>query len=221
MKNISNAPFELFWNLLIEEANSKRASSSTLYKRKFDGKTRSVSAMHSRKSFGMEKPQQKPQESPRGSSSRSSISSGDRCYCYQQTDAFQISPNPVVIRPNCSETFTVTFAPVLVLNHKIFLESFVKNLNPASKPIEILIRANSLLPKYHFDLETSDYMKNRRKGKKICGDLAREDVRVVEFEAVGLRIPVVRYAVKLIFIALSNDFRLQEIQHRKSHKRKF
>lgn len=125
----------------------------------------------------------------------SSLGSFDICYCELQSDMFTITPNPTKIQPNATETFTVEFKPMILLNYKVHLISFVNKLSPCCEPLDILIRANTLMPKYHFDLSPSDYLKTRRfEIKKVCGstDFDKANVRVIEFEAVGLKIPVMK-----------------------------
>lgn len=102
-------------------------------------------------------------------------------------------PNPVIIQPKCTQTFTITFTPFIVLNHKVCLTASIQDMSSNCKPLEIIVRGNSLMPKYHFELEQSDYLSTRRKGKQLCGEETNtSDVRVVEFEAVGLKTPIIR-----------------------------
>lgn len=106
---------------------------------------------------------------------------------------FNITPNPIVIQPNCTQSFAVTFAPLVTLHYKVLLNGHIKNANNDCKSLTINVRGNSLMPKYHFDLERSDYLTTRRKCKRMCGeDVKLSDIRVVEFEAIGLKTPVIR-----------------------------
>lgn len=126
--------------------------------------------------------------------------------------AFVVTPNETVVEPKATQTFTLTFSPMEIGDFKVFLRSDLSNLSPTCSPLEILVKTKSLLPLYHFDLESSDYIKNRRK-QKICGETLNENTRVVEFEAIGLGAPVIRFAVvTFVFILLSTDFS-QKISH--------
>lgn len=99
---------------------------------------------------------------------------------------FSISPEKASIPPDSTETFTVTFAPVDVFDYKIQLKSNIENKSPQLGEIEIEVKARSILPVYCFELDPSDYVEKRRRGKKICNDLLDENTKVIEFESVGL-----------------------------------
>lgn len=107
-------------------------------------------------------------------------------WCEYHNLPFSITPAKVAIDPNNTETFKVVFAPNDVFDYTVLLKSFVENKEPELKEIEIKLKARSILPKYCFDLEPSDYVATRRRGKKMCNDLWDENTQVIEFESIGL-----------------------------------
>ena len=106
---------------------------------------------------------------------------------------FVVTPDKTTIEPNSKKTLTVTFAPLDVFDYVVKLKGFVENKDPAAKEIEITVKARSILPLYCFDLEPSDYVETRRRGRKTCNELLNENTRVVEFESIGLGIICTRY----------------------------
>lgn len=99
---------------------------------------------------------------------------------------FLIEPKAAVILPNEDQTFTVFFTPVDVYDYVIQLKSTISNRAPEVPEIEIVVKAKSILPLYCFELEPSNYLIERRKGKKLCNDLLDQNTKIVEFESIGL-----------------------------------
>ncbi|RZC43112.1 hydrocephalus-inducing protein -like protein [Asbolus verrucosus] len=99
---------------------------------------------------------------------------------------FTITPEKANIAPEAKETFTLTFAPVDVYDYLIQLKATIENKSPLMKDLEIKVKARSILPLYCFELEPTNYISEKRKGKKLCKDLFDDNSKVVEFESVGL-----------------------------------
>lgn len=99
---------------------------------------------------------------------------------------FKISPERANIQPETKYKFTVTFEPLDVFDYIVQLKSIIVNKSPEASEIEIDVKARSILPVYCFELESSNYVQEKRRGKKICNDLYDENTKVLEFESVGL-----------------------------------
>lgn len=104
---------------------------------------------------------------------------------------FTITPNVASIAPYTSQTFKVTFHPSDVFQYVAHLQSNMQHLRPDVQNLDIIIKARSILPLCHFDIESLDVDLVRR-GRKICGEDENENVRIVKFEAVGLREACIR-----------------------------
>lgn len=99
---------------------------------------------------------------------------------------FSITPDKISIDLNSNQIFQVTFTPVDVFDYTIQLKGSVENKEPQLKDIEIEVKARSILPIYCFELEASDYVIARRRGRKICNDLFDENTKIIEFESIGI-----------------------------------
>lgn len=130
----------------------------------------------------------------RPASSRSSCSlfSSEDTYRDTQLVTIEVSPNLVSIPPKGQQEFTLNFAPKNASKMVAYLTTQISNLHPSLVQPQIKISGNSSFPLYYFDLPPSDYLSSRRKGRSLCGDIADESTRIVEFDAVGLGISHVR-----------------------------
>jgi hydrocephalus-inducing protein len=69
----------------------------------------------------------------------------------------------------------------------------MENLKPTKVPLNIVIRATSLLPYCHFEIEESDYLSSSRRDSKLPGppgySLVENDtinkIKIVEFKLIG------------------------------------
>lgn len=102
-----------------------------------------------------------------------------------------VEPGEAEIPPEEEASFKVTFAPEDEFYYAATLKSNIVNLHPALTHVSIPLRAKGVTPLYHLDLPPSSYFE-RRGGKSVCEDYLDENTKVVEFEAIGLGIPVVR-----------------------------
>lgn len=111
---------------------------------------------------------------------------------WHETDhmPFTVEPYSYTIPPLSTKEFKLTFAPIDVFQYVVRLRSKIENLHPTDPGLEIIVQAKSLLPLYHFDIIPSDYLKHRQ---KLCDDLADENTKVVQFDAVGLNLVHTKY----------------------------
>ncbi|KAK4880159.1 hypothetical protein RN001_008305 [Aquatica leii] len=124
-------------------------------------------------------------ESSMFSSEGNILNLGDDPYISDEMP-FEVTPYQVIMNPNETKLFTVTFAPKDIFSYLVNLKAKIPNLNPAEKRLVITTKANSLLPLYYFDVPENDYVTTRRKALLTCQDLVDKNVAVIEFEAIGL-----------------------------------
>ncbi|XP_053606917.1 hydrocephalus-inducing protein homolog isoform X2 [Plodia interpunctella] len=97
---------------------------------------------------------------------------------------FQIEPDKVCLKPNQSQTFTVTFAPQDAFYYQVRLKSLIDNLDPYDQNVFCKITAKSLIPYCHLDMPESDYLTSGR--RKITGGVALpKHISVLEFNVLG------------------------------------
>ncbi|CAH2104285.1 unnamed protein product [Euphydryas editha] len=96
---------------------------------------------------------------------------------------FVIEPAKQCIKPNESTQFKVTFAPLEAFQFNIKLKSSIDNLDPYDQNISCKIRAKSLVPYVHLDIEESDYLTSDR--RKITGTALPAHTTVLEFNVLG------------------------------------
>lgn len=103
---------------------------------------------------------------------------------------FAIDCRNYTLPPLGSKEFKITFAPIDVFEYVVHLNSSIPNLQPGDSGLEVIVQAKSLLPLYHFDIMPTNYLSRRQ--PLICGDIADDNTKVVEFDAVGLNIEHVK-----------------------------
>ncbi|XP_064076651.1 hydrocephalus-inducing protein-like [Vanessa tameamea] len=96
---------------------------------------------------------------------------------------FVIEPTKACIKPNENREFKVTFAPLEAFQYNVRLKSTIDNLDPYDQNISCKIRAKSLVPYVHLDIEESDYLTSER--RKITGSKLPAHTTVLEFNVLG------------------------------------
>lgn len=89
------------------------------------------------------------------------------------------------VPPLSESKFKLTFTPKKIFQFHTRLKAKIPNLVPTQRPLNIAITANSLMPHYHFDLETIDFHDERYQE-----DFNEENLKVIRFEAIGLSGPI-------------------------------
>ncbi|XP_069355214.1 hydrocephalus-inducing protein-like [Maniola hyperantus] len=96
---------------------------------------------------------------------------------------FVIEPEKDCLKPNESRKFKVTFAPLEAFIFNVKLRSNIDNLGPYDQNISCEIKAKSLVPYVHLDVEESDYLTSGR--RKVIGMALPEHTTVLEFNVLG------------------------------------
>lgn len=107
-------------------------------------------------------------------------------WCEQDPIPFTVSPDAASILPGQEQIFKVTFAPDDVFQYEAHLESTIQNLKPRCQNMNIVLKGMSVLPLCHFDIEPLSG-EEIREGRKVCGEEENENLKIVKFEAVGLK----------------------------------
>ncbi|CAH1779299.1 unnamed protein product [Owenia fusiformis] len=128
-------------------------------------------------------------ESRAGSTTPSSLSS-DNMYV-----PFSIEPENGTILSGKKQSFTVKFSPLDVNDYEARLLCSIPNLEEGKQGPAIALKARSLLPYCHFELEASDYLTSARRNPEMRGPNGAPpgttldpNTRVIEFKSVGVHV---------------------------------
>ncbi|KAK5646871.1 hypothetical protein RI129_005335 [Pyrocoelia pectoralis] len=193
--NTSNVYLEVRWNIVMEEnypiklatlsSPGEYSSCATVdVKPKLKKTTRPLHLT------GSEKFTYNHVTSKRSSESSLFSEESTNSSLYDNYLPFTVTPNHASIAPMEQQTFTIMFAPKGVFEYLANVTSDIVNMNPTLTQLNIKVKAKSLLPVYYFILDPTDYLTNRRNVSITCSDLVNQHTEVVEFEAIGLGVPV-------------------------------
>ncbi|KAK2918189.1 hydrocephalus-inducing protein homolog [Channa argus] len=104
---------------------------------------------------------------------------------------FSVEPNIGAIKPGSTQKFSVHFSPLEVAQFQGRLFCSMSNLEDGVQAPCITVCGRSLLPHCHFDLEESDYISGDCRKHKFRSHFDPE-IKVIEFNAVGLSAPIRR-----------------------------
>ena len=113
-------------------------------------------------------------------------------------DAFTIEPERGNISPNSETTFTVRFSPLTIVDLDAILMAKVPNLDTSQEGPVIALHGKSLLPWCHFELERSNYIKEKRNPElrgpngAAAGSMLDPHTQVIEFEVCGINTKLTR-----------------------------
>jgi len=100
---------------------------------------------------------------------------------------YSITPKMGAIRPETEETFEVKFLPTEVDERMDrILECVIQNLDENCEKLVIDVDAQSERPFCHFELPFSDYLQT--KGSEIVASFNTSDIKVIEFESLGVKV---------------------------------
>ncbi|CAD5117498.1 DgyrCDS6267 [Dimorphilus gyrociliatus] len=112
---------------------------------------------------------------------------------------FTVNPEHTVIGPGKKASFTIKFAPLDVNDYEARLIGSIPNLEVGKFGPVVGLRARSLMPYIHFELEDSDYIKAARRDPKLrgpndapAGTTLDPNTRVIEYNVIGLGVTEVR-----------------------------
>ncbi|XP_009996299.1 PREDICTED: hydrocephalus-inducing protein homolog [Chaetura pelagica] len=102
---------------------------------------------------------------------------------------FSVEPCSGTIPAGQEQQFQMKFCPVHVKDFESHMLCSIPNLEPDQKGPEVAVKGTSLMPRYHFELEDSDYITARRHSSGVQGPKGTTfdlNTRVVEFAATGV-----------------------------------
>ncbi|KAM9854716.1 hydrocephalus-inducing protein homolog [Aulostomus maculatus] len=105
--------------------------------------------------------------------------------------SFSVEPSTGAIAPGATQDFTICFSPLEVAHFQGRLLCSIPNMQDGDQAPCISVCGQSLLPKYHFDLEDSDYISANRCNLEFRGPLD-PNTRVIEVNAICLTAPTTR-----------------------------
>ncbi|XP_042653703.1 LOW QUALITY PROTEIN: hydrocephalus-inducing protein homolog [Tyto alba] len=106
------------------------------------------------------------------------------------TPLFSVEPRSGTIPAGQEQLFQMKFSPVYVGDFESRMLCSIPNLRPDQKSPEVAVKARSLMPHCHFELEDSDYITTKRRTPELQGPKGATlglDTRVIEFAATGVR----------------------------------
>lgn len=92
------------------------------------------------------------------------------------------------IPPKEKGDFTVFFAPHSNSTHVALLKGKISNVTPQRRNISIEVKGISIMPYCHFDVQFSDYLTRGKRLGKECDTSFDSDIKVVEFDCLGIGI---------------------------------
>ncbi|XP_035498051.2 hydrocephalus-inducing protein homolog isoform X1 [Scophthalmus maximus] len=104
---------------------------------------------------------------------------------------FSVEPEFGTIEPGSTQDFSVRFSPLEAAQLQGRLLCSIPNLQYGNQAPCISVCGLSLQPHCHFDLEDSDYVSGSRRNPEFREPLD-PDVRIIEFNAIGLSAPSTR-----------------------------
>ena len=110
-----------------------------------------------------------------------------------EIDTFSVTPAVGTIKPNETQTFTLSFQPVDVKHYTAEVYCSIKNLQNQTAPIQFKTSGTGVLPKCHVDLPKNDWISLRRPidmapppGVQNSSSLGDGEIHVLEMTTVGL-----------------------------------
>ncbi|CAG9566725.1 unnamed protein product [Danaus chrysippus] len=178
--NIGKVPMKLVWNFIIDDNYPARID-------KYVPREESESANEE----GGENDERKPSEqivnqndNPSKITLFSDSTGRESVDTWFEADLpFVIKPERECLKPNESREFKVTFAPLEAFLFNVRLKSSIDNLDPYDQNISCKIRAKSLIPYVHLNIEESDYISSGR--RKTTGVALPPHINVLEFNVLG------------------------------------
>ncbi|XP_034444093.1 hydrocephalus-inducing protein homolog [Hippoglossus hippoglossus] len=104
---------------------------------------------------------------------------------------FSVEPSIGFIGPGSTQNFSICFSPLEVDQFQGRLLCSIPNLQEEDQAPCIPVCGRSLQPHCHFDLEDSDYVTGNHRNPEFRDSLD-PDIRILEFNAVGLSVPSTR-----------------------------
>lgn len=100
---------------------------------------------------------------------------------------YSITPKAGSIRPETEENFEVKFLPTEVDERMDrVLECVICNLDETLEPLQIVLDAEADRPFCHFELPFSNFLQS--KGSEMAASFNTSDVKVIEFESLGVKV---------------------------------
>nr|XP_019962004.1 PREDICTED: hydrocephalus-inducing protein homolog [Paralichthys olivaceus] len=101
---------------------------------------------------------------------------------------FTVEPSIGFIEPGSTQNFSVGFSPLEVAQFQGRLLCSIPNLQDEDQAPCIPVCSRSVQSLCHFDLEDSDYISRNREFRNLLDP----NIRIIEFNAVGLSVPLTR-----------------------------
>ncbi|KAG7311357.1 hypothetical protein JYU34_002397 [Plutella xylostella] len=180
VENIGDVPMRIAWRFHIDEHFPTRIDKNIISELTVNLAGVSETAVP------VEEPEPESQDKP-ADESRVTLFSGsvDRESAdtwFEADQPFSVAPSRACIPPQKLETFTVKFSPLEAFEYRVRLTSDIDNLDTQDQNLSCRIKARSLIPYIHLDVEESDYLTSgRRKGGKELP----EHTTVLEFNVLG------------------------------------
>ncbi|CAH0726119.1 unnamed protein product, partial [Brenthis ino] len=177
VENMGKVPIKILWNFVIDDEFPVRID-------KYSGSEENIEENEKTPHEEQVLVEQADENDPSkltlfsGSSSRDSVDTW-----FENDLPFVIEPAKDCIKPNESKEFKVTFAPLEAFIFNVKLKSTIDNLDPYDQNISCKIRAKSLVPYVHLDIEESDYLTSGR--RKVTGVALPAHTTVLEFNVLG------------------------------------
>uniref|UniRef100_A0A670KA82 HYDIN axonemal central pair apparatus protein n=1 Tax=Podarcis muralis TaxID=64176 RepID=A0A670KA82_PODMU len=111
---------------------------------------------------------------------------------------FFMEPNCGTILPKSSQTLQVKFCPQEVGEFEGRLLCSISNLKPDEEGPVVAVKAKSLLPYCHFELEDSNYITAHRRNQDLRGPGGMSldaNTKVIEFTSIGVYVRNTRFAI--------------------------